>query len=333
MIWFAWRQFRTQTWAGIGVLVAAGVALVIIGVDFANLYTSTGVATCHTGCDQVMNSFLDAAGKGLSGALYKLATPAMYIAPPLIGAFWGAPLVARELEAGTHRLAWNQSVSRRRWLASKLAVVAAVSMVASGLLSLGLSVSASRVDDGDWLGPYLFGSRAIVPVAYTLFAVALGVVAGVVLRRTIAAMAVTLVVYLAVMLTMVWVVREHLMPAVRGVRPLNLGRSGIEDLSLLSGNKISVAGRLDVGHGWELSNVTLTPSGRVFTGPASTQYCGGFQSPKACIDWIDSLGLRQSYAYQPSRNFWPLQLIESGIFVVLAALLFALCFRLVRRLS
>jgi hypothetical protein len=31
--------------------------------------------------------------------------------------FWGAPLVAGELESGTFRLAWTQDVSRVRWLA------------------------------------------------------------------------------------------------------------------------------------------------------------------------------------------------------------------------
>ena len=40
--------------------------------------------------------------------------------PALIGAFWGAPLITREFEAGTFRLAWNQSVTRARWLAIKL---------------------------------------------------------------------------------------------------------------------------------------------------------------------------------------------------------------------
>ncbi len=336
MIWFAWRQFRTQSWTGIGALVAAGVVLTISGIHLAELYTDSGAAACHTNCDQVMSGFLNEADRGLSGVLYHLVTIAMYLTPPLIGAFWGAPLVTRELEAGTHRLAWNQSVSRRRWLASKLAVVSGVSMAVTGLLSLGVSIWASRVDDGQWLQPRLFGVRAIVPVAYTLFAVALGVAAGVLLRRTITAMAVTLVTYLAVMLTMAYAVRAHLMPAVSGVSPLNLGRNGIEDLMIVSGangDRMQVVGRLNIGNGWELSNVSLTASGKVFTGPVNQQACGDFTSPKSCVDWIDTLGLRQSYSYQPSSHFWPLQWIESGVFVGLAAVLFALCFRWLRRLA
>jgi len=45
------------------------------------------------------------------------------VVPALIGVFWGAPLIARELETGTFRLAWTQSVTRTRWLAVKLGVV------------------------------------------------------------------------------------------------------------------------------------------------------------------------------------------------------------------
>jgi ABC-type transport system involved in multi-copper enzyme maturation permease subunit len=64
-----------------------------------------------------------------------LTIGATYLAPALIGMFWGAPLVAREMEAGTFRLAWSQSVSRMRWLAVKLGVVGLAAVVTTGLLS------------------------------------------------------------------------------------------------------------------------------------------------------------------------------------------------------
>ena len=43
--------------------------------------------------------------------------------PLLVGLFWGAPVLAREFERGTHRLAWTQSVPRRAWLVVKLGVL------------------------------------------------------------------------------------------------------------------------------------------------------------------------------------------------------------------
>jgi hypothetical protein len=35
--------------------------------------------------------------------------------PPMIGAFVGAPVLARELETGTYRLTWAQGFGRARW--------------------------------------------------------------------------------------------------------------------------------------------------------------------------------------------------------------------------
>jgi len=57
------------------------------------------------------------------------------VVPALLGIFWGAPLVANELETGTYRLAWTQSVTRKRWLAAKLGLVGLWSMAVAGLLS------------------------------------------------------------------------------------------------------------------------------------------------------------------------------------------------------
>jgi hypothetical protein len=56
--------------------------------------------------------------------------------PAVIGIFWGAPLIARELETGTFRLAWTQSITRTRWLAVKLALTGLVAMAVTEALGL-----------------------------------------------------------------------------------------------------------------------------------------------------------------------------------------------------
>ena len=160
------------------------------------------------------------------------------LAPAVIGIFWGAPLVARELEAGTHRLVWNQSVTRTRWLATKLGPDRAAAMVVAGVLSLLLSWWAGPIDDAQIagrrrrrivgasrIGPPLFISRGIAPIGYFLFAFALGVLAGTLIRRTVAAMAVTAVVFTLVQLAVPQFVRAHLNPVVTTttVTPDNLG--------------------------------------------------------------------------------------------------------------
>jgi ABC-type transport system involved in multi-copper enzyme maturation permease subunit len=331
MTWLTWRQFRTQLWVAASGVALIGVALMVTASIVASMYQDSGATTCGTQCAQAITNFLDQVTTGLTGFVYDSAILVMYVVPGLIGAFWGAPLVARELEAGTHRLAWNQSVTRTRWLVTKLALIGGASMVTMGLLSVAVMWYSRHIDQGitDQIQPNLFGARGIVPVAYSAFAFALGVATGILLRRTVPAMAVTLAVYLGVAIAFpVWI-RAHLLPATHALIPLDMQH--INGLRLSQNGKLTVVGDALVP-GWTLSNETVTPSGALFTGPADPQYCGPSTAPKACFGWIGSLNLRQSIVYQPASHFWPLQWIESGIFLALAALLIALCLRWTRRL-
>ena len=96
--------------------------------------------------------------------------------PSLIGMFWGAPLIARELETGTFRLAWTQSVSRMRWLLVKLGLVGLASAAVGGLLSLMVTWWYSPIDKVNQgrFGAAAFGLHGFVPAGYALFAFALG---------------------------------------------------------------------------------------------------------------------------------------------------------------
>ena len=155
MIWFTWRQFRTQTWITVGALAALGVVLVITGRSIADAYTAANVAACQGDCTTAIDNFLREVQNSISGTVYDLATPLLYVVPAVIGVFWGAPLIARELETGTHRLAWNQSVTRTRWLATKLAIVGAATAATVGLLSWAVTSWAHRIDNaaGDRITP------------------------------------------------------------------------------------------------------------------------------------------------------------------------------------
>ena len=157
----------------------------------------------------------------------------LYAVPALIGLFWGAPLVTRELEAGTFRLAWNQSVPRARWIAVKLGLLGLSAMVTAGLLSLMTGWWASPLYRAaqDTRGqnslsitkfaPPLFGANGIAPIGYAAFAFALGVTAGVLIRRTLPAMAVTLAIFAVIQIFWPGVVRPHLIPPVRSVQALS----------------------------------------------------------------------------------------------------------------
>ena len=109
------------------------------------------------------------------------------MAPAVLGIFWGAPLVARELETGTYRLVWNQSVTRGHWLATKLGLSVVATTMAVGILTRrsrgGHTRSTARTGSqqgslASRLSPISFAMRGIVPVAYAVFALVLGTLVG-----------------------------------------------------------------------------------------------------------------------------------------------------------
>src|SRR5579862_5211686 len=189
MTWVTWQQYRYQ-----GALAAALVALLAAALLVTGLHAAQVWHSALAGCAR------DGACASLPYSPLSLAKPFVYglvvataVVPLLPGLFWGAPLVAQEAETGTHQFAWTQSITRRRWLA-----------VRAGWLLLGAAVLAGTVSALAtwWSGPdnalnadafHLgrFDVIDIVPVGYAIFAMALGICAGALFRRTVPAIAVT----------------------------------------------------------------------------------------------------------------------------------------------
>ncbi len=331
MIWLTWRQFRTQAWVTLAALTALAVALAITGPHLAHLYDISGIASCHTDCGPLVDSFVYQAGGRTTGTLYYLGLGVLFGAPGIIGVFWGAPLVARELEAGTHRLVWNQSVTRTRWLTAKLLGVGLASMATAGLFSLAVSWWASPIDKArmNRLLPEVFAARGIAPIGYAAFAFVLGVTAGLLIRRTVPAMAVTLAVVVAAQIAMPLWVRPHFMTPVHATVLLNT--SSVAEFQLGDGNEMTVEGTVNQPGAWVLSNRSITTSGQLFTGPANVEKCNRTTSPQACLEWVGTLHLQQQVSYQPASRFWAFQWYETTIFLTLALLLAGFCCWWVRR--
>lgn len=341
MTWLTWRQFRlpASTVAAIVAVIAVILAITVSRLD----RPGTGeeyLANLPAGTDP----------------LYFGSLIAMYVLPAVIGVFWGAPLVARELEAGTHRLVWNQSVTRTRWLAVKIGLPGLAAMAVAGLASLVVGWWASPIDAAasslnssgsitDRITPLVFVGRGVVPMGYAAFAFILGVTAGVVLRRTVAAMAVTLVLFIAVQLLVPVIVRPYLIPPVEqsvSITDANVRQISANDLGQLESIRV-----VEVTGVWMLGNETIDPSGNVAsTLPTEVTTCLPGQprtssSPppdirvvRACVAKLDDLGYSQRLTYQPGSRFWALQWLELGMFLVLSGLLTWFCFRWTRhRLS
>jgi hypothetical protein len=211
-------------------------------------------------------------------------------------------------------------------------------MAATGLLSVMVSWWASPLDRVtglpagrggtpglDRFAPLLFAARGIAPIGYAAFAFTLGVTIGVLLRRTVPAMAVTLAVFAAVQIVMPLWVRPHFIPP-RYAAILFMNTSQ-------NGRFIKVGAAFDLPGAWVLANQTLTPGGQVFTGPAPAACLSNTAPFSECQAALGRLDLRQQVTYQPASRYWPFQWYETGVFVVLAIALGGLCAWRVRRVG
>jgi hypothetical protein len=344
MTWLTWRQFRLQAIAAGAVLAVLAIALGVTGGHVAHMYAVSGLASCagHHDCAFRASNFASALSGTVYQFVYYLGTGLLYVAPAVIGVFWGAPLITRELEAGTFRLAWSQSVTRTRWLAVKLGIIGLASMAAAGLISLMVTWWAGPINqasalnggrDGSTnglgrLSPLLFGAGGVAPIGYAAFAFVLGVTVGVLLRRTIAAMAITLALFALVQLAMPNWVRPHLITPAQ--------TSAAFDASNLTGlfignGQVTVTGAVSKPGAWILSNQTVTAAGHVFHGPIPPACNSDTQSFRACQNALGRLHLRQVVTYQPASRYWALQWYETALFVALAVVLAGFCFWWIRR--
>jgi hypothetical protein len=171
-----------------------------------------------------------------------------------------------------------------------------------------------------------------VPFAYAAFAFTLGVALGLILRRTVPAMAAALGGYVAVVVSMSLWVRAFLAPIRRATPPLDVETlEGVSIIEGADGTEMRVFGANPLPDAWVLSNETVTASGEPFIGPVDPSQCGRAASPGTCQHWLGTLGLRQDIRYHPAEQFWSLQWAEAGVFVALALLLAGFCVWWVRK--
>ncbi|AVT28711.1 transmembrane transport protein [Plantactinospora sp. BC1] len=325
MIWMSWRQFRAQALVGAAALVVLAGYLLWLGTrirDSRDGYLDR--CRPHGDCAQAMGQFVAEHQNTLL-----ILAGLLGLLPGILGMFWGAPLVARELDAGTHRLVWNQSISRRRWLLTRLLVVGLAGATMVGLVSLLLTWAASPVDAvaDDRFSTVVFGARNIAPIGYALFAVTLGTVLGLLARRTLPAMALTIGVFAVVQFGMPNLVRPYLMEPVDVTRPMTAEAiNEARGLGSISG--AAVVRGLTVPDAWVTRTSELrTADGRTLDAarfddclmrPPRTGATGTFGDSARCLGELD---LHVDLSYQPNHRYWPFQWLESAIYLALSALL------------
>src|SRR5258708_37240424 len=136
--------------------------------------------------------------------------------PALLAVFVAAPLVAREVEQGPHTLAWTQSITRIRWFTVKAVVLGVASVTAAVALSVLMGWWHQPLDvlfgSGSWT---FFDTFGPAPIAYAVFALALGLTASVLIRRVVPAMAATLFVFAAVRTPLTFLRPSFIPPSVQ----------------------------------------------------------------------------------------------------------------------
>jgi hypothetical protein len=348
MIWTTWRQHRAEAGVAALILAALAAAMLIVGTLARDRARALGLPSCAN------------AHRDCSGALQVLHrdfhtippfTAALIAVPLLAGMFWAAPLVSREYEAGTHRLAWTQSVSPLRWITTKIVLIFAV--LATAALALGLlatwTLDPLTAAFGGRYNSTWYDTQGLVPAACMTFALAVGVAASALIRRTIPAMAVTLAAYAAARIPIHWI-RPHFAPLATHTTPIALSRvlqdigGSPQDLApaLAPGSWIQAVTVADTaGHPLPTSAGNLgileryCPTLRPY--PPTTTFVGhapatgshprgvptpsGFQNTAACKPLVQNLSIRERITYQPAAHFWLIQTVESLIFIGVAAIL------------
>jgi hypothetical protein len=315
MTWLVWRQHRAQFLVGAALLAAFAVVIVITGVQVAHQFHAAqiGCAAGH-GCRHLGGLFM---GSRVVGFLV-IATLG---APLVVGLFWGAPLVAAEAEAGTTQFAWMQSVTRKRWLAVKVGWMLLAAAIWGAVISALVTwwSSPTNAEQLNQFDPGRFDLIGLVPVAYSIFAMALGIAAGALLRRTLPAVAVTLAGFVAVRVVITLWARPHYMSAVTTYSNV-------------------VRGFTPAGAYWMIAQGVLGPNGQPIAQPDNIPEFNGIPQnvmPASCASLTSGAGgpsptcaqalahYRAFITYQPASRFWAFQGIEATIFIALAATLIA----------
>jgi hypothetical protein len=317
MVWVTWRQHRGEAIAALAVGFVVGVIVLLTGMQMRSAYDAQGVASCLSSvqppsCSGVVNAYEHQFQTYIS--LYQW----LNLVPLVLGIFVGAPLVAREVERGTHLLAWTQGVTRARWIATKVILWIAAAAVAGTAYSLLMTWWRQPLDAiaGSGIRPDAFDLEGIVPIGYFAAALSMGIAAGTVLRRTIPAMAVAVVGFLVLRFGTIGLLRPNFMAPLAS----SSSAGGDKPVGVASGD-------------WVLQDNLVDPSGHLFNGRfAFDQLCNGSTDSKAALNTcFVRHGIVESITYQPASRFWAFQAIELSLFLGVAAVLLCLTVWWVRR--
>jgi hypothetical protein len=290
MIWVGWRQQRTETVIAAGILVVLAAMLIPTGITMISAYNHDGLAAClqpaaSESCQQAIGSFTRRF-EPLSHLIDWFT-----LVPGMIGVLLAAPLTS-QLEHGTYRLDWTQSITRGRWLAGKLGLAIVTGLVVSGALVALITW---------WRTPFVhlhgrmensvYDSEGVVVFGYTLFAFGLAAAIGVVWRRAVPALVVAYAGYFASRLFVDTWLRQRLVSPLTATFAPNGGGPNLD-------------------RAWVLNQFPTDRFGHpIGLGPGCPP-----GADKCAVPSKPDVVAYMHATYHPASHFWPLQLLETAIF-------------------
>jgi hypothetical protein len=326
MVWLTWRQHRI---ALIGLLIVATVVSVAVALvaSFAQrTRVELGIDTCvpdffpfgdPNNCNRLFAEWTLRVG-ALRYLMYGL-----YLIPPLVGSYLGGPLLARELERGTHRLAWTQGIGRVRWAATILGAVLVTTLAAGAVLALGGAQSWPLLGVRIFRPFDLFDLEGPALVSYMIFGVALGAFIGAWGRRILSGMFYGLIVFALVRAVVLAEVRPNYEPPLAVKVPATCGFSSQPAVPTDAwvvgfdavdgrGNPVSQARVSELND--EFSRVGVRPGG----------VCSN-------VGYANARDVYQRQLYQPADRYWRFQLYEAALYLALTVALVAGTLVMLRR--
>ncbi len=300
MIWVAWRQQRTETLLAVVALALLAALLVPTGIDMASRYDHDGLSACAAtasssgGCEQAVRAFTARFDSLMS------LIPWLNFLPGIIGIALAAPLLL-ELESGTYRLAWTQSITRRRWLAVKLGMTTLAGVVAALAMTALVTWWRTPLDHLQGRMENVFDFEGTVGIGYVLFALGLALAIGVVWRRAVPALIAGLAGYTVARIFVQNWLRE------RYETPLTItwpARSGFRTPKLEKAWILELRPSDRLGHAITPPDAALHACERV----------GGGQAVEIVDPSCLPAGLYNHAVYQPASRFWLFQGIETALF-------------------
>jgi hypothetical protein len=305
MIWVGWRQQRVETLIAAAMLAVLAAVAIPVGIHMASVYSHDGLSACagstiSFACGNSLGSF-QVRFNGLD-ILFTWST----IVPALAALLFAAPFLV-DLDNGTYRLYWTQSITRRRWIVTKLGLSVVATVIVAVLLVVLATWARAPLDHlNGRMGSNVYDTEGIVPVAYALFVLGVAVALGALWRRTVPALLVSFVVYVIGRAFMDSWLRQRLLSPV--TTTWLSGRASGPNLN----HDLVINQFISDKNGHELAS---------FTAGVCVRGAGGlFTHTSRCAQPVGA-HVYMTAIYQPASRFWQLQGLEFGIVAGIGALL------------